>query len=201
MDKSHQGFYFGRFQPFSTKHLDIVRQIIGENPDMKLSVCVAGWTGERDRNNFLFGEEVAHITRLSLLDVGLDNRAGVLVVELRPEWSLEESIARVLPKTENISAFSGSDKTLGALEMLTSAGLSLRIVRLEDDDVTPPRSREIRESLLKGNGDWMSAVTDSTAQYLSQLWVRTRIMSLPEGGTKRPWASEGNISLPGSERR
>ena len=191
MNENYLGFYFGRFQPFSVKHLEIVQKILFENPKIKLSVGVADWTGDLDRNNFLKGWEAANIVKFSLEDFNLADRVSVLEVKLPPDLTLEQSISAFLnnfPK-DNISVFSGSEKTLNALHLLKLQKYPfLEIVDLKDDDITPPRSREIRDSLLKGTDDWQSMVTSSVVEYLYSFQERLRL--LPEGQEKRLWRSE-----------
>lgn len=203
MDDSEQngfGIYLGRFQPFSLKHGEVVKSILDKYPGLNLSIGLAGWTGDRDRNNPFWGEEAAEVARRTLTDLKLDH-VGVTVIELRPEWSLEESIKRYLPEGKSVVAFSGSEKTQAALVNLKSEIYLIDIIKLPDDDNTPPRSREIRDMLLKGCDGWREKVSVSAAEYLEQDWVRERLLTSPEGELKRPWALECEGNLNGRERK
>ncbi len=192
------GFYLGRFQPFSRKHLEIAQTILNNYPEVSLNIGVAGWMGEQTRSNFLTGEEAAHVIGLTLKDFNLQDRVGITIVELSPEWTIEESITKILPNGLPVSFFSGSEKTIGALERIRSRGRPLDINILPDDDVTPPRAREIREGLINGGTEWRFLVAPSAEDYLQQF--QGRLMTLPEGGVKRPWRAEGDSRL-GQERK
>jgi nicotinamide-nucleotide adenylyltransferase len=195
---SQLGFYLGRFQPYSLKHLEITQRILEEYPHILLNIGVAGWRGDKTRDNFLTGEEAARVVNLSLKDFSLEDRVGITIVELQPKLTVEESIRSILPENLPVLFFSGSSKTLGVLERLKNEGRPLDIRALPDDDLTPPRSREIRDSLLSGTDNWRGMVTSSVYEYLPQF--RGRLMSLPEGSLKRPWQTEADLNS-GSERR
>jgi hypothetical protein len=194
------GIYLGRFQPFSLKHGEVVKSILDNYPGLKLSVGLAGWTGDRDSNNFLWGPEAALVARMTLDDIGFTD-VGVCIVELRPEWTLEESLMRSIVSNGNIHAFSGSEKTQAALDTLNLRGFPINVIRLPDDDITPPRSREIRDMLLNGRDGWRDMVSASAAEYLEQNWVRERLITCPEGELKRPWRLECEVNSNGQERK
>lgn len=195
---SKLGFYLGRFQPYSLKHMEITRFILDKFPDLSLNIGVAGWRGEQTRDNFLSGEEAAHVIRLTLTDFNLQDAVGIKIIELSPELTVEESVEKILPNGLPITFFSGSGKTIGALERIRDRGNNININILPDDDITPPRAREIRKGLLSSCGEWKCLVSPSAVEYLQQF--QERLIFLPEGGVKRPWKTEGDLNL-GIERK
>jgi hypothetical protein len=193
------GYYLGRFQPFCLHHLEKVTQMLTAYPDTALRIGVAGWRGERTQSNFLTGKEAAHVIGLTLREYTLQDMVGVEVVNLYPNRTIEESIGGLLSVKERVSVFSGSEKTLGALERLVERGVPIDIHDLGDNEIEgSPRATIVRKSIMDGTDLWKEMVATSTHEYLMQFQERLR--NLPEGGVKRPWSTEGRTSF-GLERR
>lgn len=184
---AENGIFTGRFQPFSLSHLRVVRQILDAHPSISLTVGVADWKGESNKANFLSGEETAAITRLSLDHAGLTD-VGVLKIPVGPEISLNSSLRRAILDHGFNVIFSGSPKTQRAVQSLYIP--NLRLETLDDDDVSPPRSREIRSGIENGDIVWQSLVSEAVIPLLNNLELRARLSRLPDG-EKRPWVVTG----------
>lgn len=176
-----RGIFPGRFQPFSLKHLGIVNDIIDQHPDIDLTLGIADWRGPRTRDNFLSGDEAVIIARLTLDEYKLF-KVVVDSIPLEKESTLTESLRRYFGDKVPDMFFSGSDRSLDSARLL---GIKT-IVDLGDDDQSPPRAREIRDSLACGSKEWKKAVAQGVIGYLSNPEFKTRLNSL-EGGAKRPW--------------
>lgn len=196
---SNKGVYLGRFQPFHNRHLDMVNYLLQNFPGIELSVGVADWRGQPSKENFLNGFEAQRAARLSVEAAKLIN-VQIIRFPLFPEVSLEKTLRKRLHEEEIGVVFSGSEKTISALENVVSDGFDLEIVDLKDtwDGV---RSTQIREWIRDGDETWRQYVSPSVAEYLSQPVFRERLLSLV-GGEKRPWGIEGkSFSSNGVERK
>ncbi len=187
-----KGYYLGRFQPFCLHHLDKVREILNSYPDIDLTIGVAGWNGERSRQNFLEGNEAAEIVKLTLKEYLLEGKVGVVVIDLFPGRTIEETLKDFLNpnllKGPPVVFFSGSEKTLSALRCLKESGLLFDICDLHDQEMGgSPRATQVRESLIRETGLWRIMVAPSAHEYLLQF--RQRLLELPDG-EKRPWANQ-----------
>lgn len=176
-----RGIFPGRFQPFSLKHLGIVNNIIDQHPDLDLTLGIADWRGQRTRDNFLSGDEAVIIARLTLNEYHL-SRVLVDPIPLEEGHTLTESLLKYFGHQLPDIFFSGSGKSLDSARQL---GIKA-IVDLGDDDQSPPRAREIRDSLACGSNEWERAVAQGVIGYLSNPEFKIRLNRL-EGGAKRPW--------------
>lgn len=182
-----EGFYFGRFQPPLLKHGEIGRDITLTHRDVHLTVGVADNLIGLNQENFLYGKEVANLfrmtlehldqLRISIIEVPLSNQP--FVDSLRHFFNHYKLTVPTL-------VFSGSPSTIRACQEISDE-YNLQIRVLQDDDLTGPRSRHIRQGLLNGRLDnWRDLVVPKVYDYLIQPEIRQRLLSLSEGG-KRPW--------------
>ena len=121
-----------------------------------------------------------------------------LGIELHPYISLEMELDTCIRRHGFSVLFSGSGKTLAAVRSLPADGIE--IIDLGDDDMTPPRSREIRELIEQGDEDWKTHVSDAAIPFLSNPGYRQRLLGLDEGN-KRPWTTKEQISSTRSRDR
>lgn len=177
----------GRFQPFSLKHVALVQNIVINCPHLALTIGVADWKGEPNKDNFLTGREAAEIARLSLQDAGL-TQVCVRTIPLGPTYSLEQSLRNFFGDELPDVLFSGSDKTLAAARKVAE-GHDLVIIDTQDDDTSPPRSREIRMEIERGVSNWQTMVSPGAAKFLQQRKFKDRLEMLGEG-IKRPWSEK-----------
>lgn len=184
---AEKGIFTGRFQPFSLSHLRVVRQILAAHPSISLTVGVADWRGGANKANFLSGEEAGVITRLSLDHAGLTD-VEVLRIPVGPEISLNSSLKRTIQENGFNVVFSGSPKTLKAVRSLYLP--ELRVETLDDDDLSPPRSREIRSGIESGDMSWRPLVSEAVVSLLGDPLLKEKLKHLPDG-EKRPWTVTG----------
>lgn len=182
-----RGVFLGRFQPFHNQHLDVVKYILHEFHEFELMVGVADWRGLPNRDNFLNGIESQKSVRLSLAESGIK---GVRVIgfPLFPNVSMEQTLSTRFSEESINAVFSGSEKTIFAVNNLVLNGMNLEIINLNDRE-DGIRASQIREWIREGEETWRKYVTPSVAEFLSEPLFRERLLSLV-AGEKRPWGVE-----------
>lgn len=169
------------------KHSEIARDITLTNREVHLTVGVADNLIGLNQENFLYGKEVASLFRMTLEHL---DQAQISIIEVplsnQPFVdSLRDFFKRCILTIPTL-VFSGSPSTIRACQEISDE-YNLQIRVLQDDDLTGPRSRHIRQGLMNGCLDnWRDLVAPNAYDYLIQPEIRQRILSLSEGG-KRPW--------------
>jgi len=194
-----RGVFLGRFQPFHNQHLDVVKYILQEFHEIELLVGVADWRGLSSRDNFLSGSESQKSVSLSLAESGIRS-VRVIGFPLFPDISLEQTLITGFSEEKINAVFSGSEKTISAVNNLVLSGLNLEIINLNDRE-DGIRGSQIRERMREGDETWRMYVSPSVAEFLSEPVFRERLLSLV-AGEKRPWGIEGkSFSSNGVERK
>lgn len=189
-----EGYYFGRFQPPLIKHAEIARAILDDHPEIHLTISIADNQIEPllTQENFLHGIEVEDLFIKTLSYLGLES-VGTALVAL-PTKPFVDSLrdffkSTIQTTTKPALVFSGSPSTIKACEQLSDE-FGVQVTNLNDDDLTGPRSRQIRGALINGwLGGLEEMITPEVASYLTSKNMVERIRNLPSTpDKKRPWA-------------
>jgi nicotinamide mononucleotide adenylyltransferase len=185
--------YPGRFQPLHKDHLGVIKVILRNLSDRRLVIAVADWQGERNRPNFLTGEEATALVALGLADWHLDGQVDVQMITLSPERGLRGIIKNTWPSLADALIFSGSNLTK---RVAKEAGLKVFPLNESELDL---HAQDVRDSIIAGDDQWKNWLTESEIGYIMNHNLDRRLRNLPEG-PKRPWGIETDTACPPSGR-
>jgi len=163
----------GRFQPFHLGHLQVVKEILAEFPQLIVAVGSAAFN-YLEKSPFTAGERIWMIHE-ALVEEGLDMRNIYILaypnIENNAVWAAH--LKSLLPPFQ--VAFTGN-----ALPhiLLREAGIEVRPLKMIKRDLYS--ATVIRERMLKGE-DWESLVPPAVARIIKQIGGVERLRFITKG--------------------
>ena len=167
-----RGLYVGRFQPFHSGHLDVIRHVLGKVDELIVVIGSAQYS-HKSYNPFTAGERLVMIRR-SLVEAGVD--IGKIWIVPVPDVHLH------MLWVSAVEGYTPKFKVVYSNEPLTrrlfmEAGYTVKNIPLFKRKVYS--STLIRQKMMEGDG-WIELVPKSVADFIEEIDGVNRLRDLAQ---------------------